>query len=227
MSQFHILGLDLGQSQDYSALSLLEVEPKQHQRPIGRDRETGLPTDETETVDGMPLTFRCRYLSRFPLNTAYADIVKGVGQVMGRFRSKPVLATDATGVGRGVVEMLHLAGLEPTPIEITAGSTVSVMQGIIRVPKKDLIATMLTAFEQERLKFGADIKILPVLLKELQNFKAKITPAANVVYEAARESDHDDLVLSIALAAWLAEQLVTASLTEPHSLVEPVTISNW
>jgi hypothetical protein len=39
---------------------------------------------------------------------------------------------------------------------------------------------------------------------ELQNFRVKITAAANETFEAWRERDDDDLVL--ALAAWNAEK---------------------
>jgi hypothetical protein len=41
---------------------------------------------------------------------------------------------------------------------------------------------------------------------ELQNFRVKITAAANETFEAWRERDHDDLVLALALAAWHAEK---------------------
>jgi hypothetical protein len=45
-----------------------------------------------------------------------------------------------------------------------------------------------------------------VLQAELLNFKVKIDPqTAHDSYSSWRESDHDDLVLSVALAAWFAE----------------------
>jgi hypothetical protein len=46
-----------------------------------------------------------------------------------------------------------------------------------------------------------------VLERELQHFKVKInTQTGHDSYEAWRESDHDDLVLAIALSLWFAER---------------------
>jgi hypothetical protein len=47
------------------------------------------------------------------------------------------------------------------------------------------------------------------LVRELQNFRVKLTVAAHETFGAWREGDHDDLVLAVALACWLAER-------EPH-----------
>ena len=42
-----------------------------------------------------------------------------------------------------------------------------------------------------------------VLVKELLNFRVKINiSTAHDSYEAWREGDHDDLVLSVALSCW-------------------------
>jgi 2-hydroxy-3-keto-5-methylthiopentenyl-1-phosphate phosphatase len=37
---------------------------------------------------------------------------------------------------------------------------------------------------------------------ELNNFKAKITESKHDTYEAAKESDHDDLVMSMGMGVW-------------------------
>jgi hypothetical protein len=43
------------------------------------------------------------------------------------------------------------------------------------------------------------------MAKELQNFKVKITTAANETFGAWGDGQHDDPILSVALAIWLAE----------------------
>jgi hypothetical protein len=43
------------------------------------------------------------------------------------------------------------------------------------------------------------------LSREAQNFTVKVTPAGNETFESWRESEHDDLVLALALACWAAE----------------------
>jgi hypothetical protein len=43
-------------------------------------------------------------------------------------------------------------------------------------------------------------------VKELESFRVKITASAHETFEAWRERDHDDLVLAVALAAWVGQQ---------------------
>ncbi len=45
-----------------------------------------------------------------------------------------------------------------------------------------------------------------MLVRELENFRVKITAAANETFGAWREGQHDDLVIAVALACWLAER---------------------
>ena len=48
-----------------------------------------------------------------------------------------------------------------------------------------------------------------VLVKELLNFRVKINiSTAHDSYEAWREGDHDDLVLSVALSCWAGERFL-------------------
>jgi hypothetical protein len=44
-----------------------------------------------------------------------------------------------------------------------------------------------------------------VLVREMANFRVKITAAANETFGVWREGQHDDLVLGVALACWWAE----------------------
>ena len=40
----------------------------------------------------------------------------------------------------------------------------------------------------------------------MENFRVKVTDAANETFGAWRERPHDDLVLAVAIAAWQAER---------------------
>lgn len=51
-----------------------------------------------------------------------------------------------------------------------------------------------------------------MLVKELLNFKVTISTSGHDSYEAWREGDHDDLVLATAMALWLAERKVPATI---------------
>lgn len=188
----HVLGLDLGQAQDYSALTALE---RRWVSPPGKP-------DEEE----MHLTVKL--LKRWELKTSYTQIVEDV-----RARLKkppldnPLLAVDQTGVGAAVVDMFKSAELPAIlrPVLITGGHETSCVDGIWHVPKKELVSSLQVMLQSQRLKI-ADVKDRDILVRELENFRIKVSVAGNESYEAHRERDHDDMVLAVAMATWLAEQ---------------------
>ncbi len=191
-----ILGLDLGQAQDFSALAVAQES--------GAD-EAGKP------LWSVPL------LKRWQLGTSYLDIVADVGRIAGTLAiyvtavpTLPELAVDATGVGRAVVDILRQALLPVSrlvAITITGGSAVTQTSlNAWNVAKKDLVAAVQAPLQQRRLKVARSIAEAEALQRELQMFKVKITAAANESFEAWRERDHDDLVLAVAIALWLGER---------------------
>ncbi len=190
-----VLGLDLGQTTDYTALCALE----QSRKPD--------PTRPGRTVTH----YACRHLERYRLGTSYPDMIKEIAK---RTQTDALrgstMAVDQTGVGRPVVDLLRLAALPVTlrPITITAGHSVTEDREDLsfHVPKKDLVSVLQILLQGERLAISPELKLAETLKKELTNFKVKITPAANEVFGAWREGDKDDLVLSVALAAWVAER---------------------
>jgi hypothetical protein len=107
----HVLGLDLGQAQDFSALALLERRWVQH-----------------EESRRWEIHFALRYLHRWPLKTSYPRIVADVCDLVQRPPLRnPLLAVDQTGVGRAVLDILRQAGPQARvrPILITAGHEVT------------------------------------------------------------------------------------------------------
>lgn len=75
------------------------------------------------------------------------------------------------------------------------------------MPKRDLVSTLQVLFQSGRLKVAGGLKLAPVLVEELLNFKVKINvKTAHDSYEAWREGIHDDLVLAVALACWYGER---------------------
>lgn len=203
MSRAFTIGLDLGQSQDPTALAILKrmpgAEGEQHHYLLG-------------------------YLKRYPLGTGYPDIVTDVAAIHGREeiqtvvnnkgyfqKSKPFLAVDATGVGRPVLDMLKKAKLNPTGIYIHGGDSVTMDKGMYRVPKRELCTLLQVFFQERRLQIAEGIPEADVLVKELLNFKVKISTSGHDSYEAWREGDHDDLVLATSMALWLAERKFPAT----------------
>jgi len=207
-----VLGVDLGQAADSSALGLID-----HGGPLD---------GVAKFVEGqdVPAHYFLRFLERLPLGTPYPAQVARVGQIMTNPQLEGArLAVDATGVGRPVVDMMRGAGLNPTPITITGGDQVvrDMQTGHIRVPKRDLVGFMRVLLESRRLHIAPELPLARTLVAELQGFQMKISAAAHDSYNG-REGVHDDLVLSVALACWLARDC-HGDLFEPEAdLLTPV-----
>jgi hypothetical protein len=185
-----IIGLDLGQVSDYTALALLK---------------------QTTSVEGDKSIRRyaCPYLRRWPLGTPYPKIVADVKEFIAALdEPSPFLVADATGVGRAVIDQLRAASLSVTgliAVNITGGHQVTRTFASVNVPKKELVSAVRSVLEGWRLQIARQLKEARTLQKELSTFKTKITTTGNETYEALRARDHDDLVLAVALALWRGE----------------------
>jgi hypothetical protein len=154
-------------------------------------------------------TYGVRHLQRWQLGTPYTTVVADVVNLAAR---PPLpgcpLIVDATGVGKAVVEMFRAAPLQVTlhPVTITFGGSATLQPGGgYSVPKKDLVAVMQTLVQMRRFQIAPGLADAEVLARELQAFRVKLTAAGNETFEAWRCHDHDDLVLSVALACWFGD----------------------
>lgn len=184
-------GLDLGQTQDYTALVILE--------------QTIAPTTN-ETNPRVSYDYSVRHLHRWPLGTPYPTIVTELGVLFGKTYElrQSTLVIDATGVGRPVVDMIIAADLR-IPVKafsITAG----LKPGNSTVPKKDLVGAVQALLQQRRLKILRTLPLADSLVKELEMFRVTVTPGRNETFAIWRERDHDDLVLALALAIWYGQK---------------------
>jgi hypothetical protein len=180
----YLLGLDLGQAADFSALSALEKHG-----------------DHDEAI------FHCRHLERFPLQTSYPDICKAVIARCLReplLSNKPVLAIDATGCGKPVLDIFRRAKMNADVhgIIITGGNFSNFENGVYTVPKRELVSSVQACLQTKRLKIAADLPQASILQTELQNFQVTISDNGFDTYNG-RVGIHDDLVLSLAMALWI------------------------
>jgi hypothetical protein len=187
----YFIGLDLGQTTDFTALTVLE-----------RSARAG-----EETI------YLLRHLQRFHLGTSYTSIIELVAKILGTapLVGCSTLVIDQTGVGRPVVDMFRRSAIRALviPITITGGHTVSLAQDAsYHVPKKDLVSSLRLLLENGRLKIARKLPGVDVLVRELLNFQVKITASANETFGAWRQGSHDDLVLALALSAWVAEKQI-------------------
>jgi hypothetical protein len=183
----YILGLDLGQTKDFTALAVLECQA-------------------AETSTEKP-EYALRHLRRFPLGTPYTEVVPAVATLVrsGPLAESPVIV-DQTGVGRAVVDMLRQAVGWVVPVTITGGHAVTVTEDrSFHVPKKELVTSLQVVMQSRRLRIARGLHEAAILVRELQQFQVKITAAANETFGVWREGQHDDLVLAVALACWWAE----------------------
>jgi hypothetical protein len=127
-----VVGIDLGQEHDYSAVVALEY-PDRGQR-----------------------TYQVRHAQRFPLGTRYSEVVDRIRAPLTKppLLGNTMLAVDATSLGAPIVEQIEdtIPGTRCHPIVITAGDTVSVAGGRIRVPKRDLVDTTTVLLQNGRLR---------------------------------------------------------------------------
>lgn len=190
--QSTVMGLDLGQRNDQSALAILDIVEE-----IGTERD--------------PVTFAfqrsqhlyLRSLTRFPRGTRYIDTPELVREVitvpppgyLGR-RLDEVLAVDAGGPGMAVVELLRQLKLHAAimPAVITGGTIGSPLGGGIHsIPRRTLVNLLRFALESRQLVFPADMPLKDSLAAEL----AAVEPDGG-------QSAHDDMAIAIALALWAA-----------------------
>ena len=142
----------------------------------------------------------------------------GSGSIPIRRERNPVpkLAVDAGGVGAAVTDLLLtpkvLEHLDVTPIMITGGERWSegtwgdTGRKSYNVSKLDLVSMLVARMQAKHLKFRPGDPLSATLEAELRSFDLKLTKAGNATFEARTEGDHDDLVIAVGLALWLAER---------------------
>jgi hypothetical protein len=202
-----VVGVDLGQAQDFTALCVIEkltidnteIRPQQGFEP---------PT----VVGSIKRICHLRHLQRLKLGTSYPEIVEIVGTLLKALppaKAAPALICDATGVGRPVIDAMRKSGLRPIAVTITGGHDENyVSSNDWRIPKRNLVSTLAVIMQSGRLKVSPDLAEAETFVSELSNFRVKISAAGHDSYNSWRDSIHDDLVLSVALAAWWAERPV-------------------
>lgn len=218
----YLIAWDLAQGgADFNAMSVLERTQRPYPLPATYDvvwlerfrdwRTARIPERTVEAVGRLRDRHRRRIFDTVRLDDPRAPLVRVV--------------VDQTGVGPFALDPMRERGLDPIGITITGGDAVSSPRaGIYRVPKRDLASAVYNLLEGGRLRV-ADLPESRILRAELQNFRVKIKPSGHDTYGAGagaewREGEHDDMVLSVACAAWVGEALGEARL-------DPAMVAAW
>ena len=226
MARF-IIGIDLGQTNDFTAVTVLEqhlhetgrfTQQVRHRTAVwqGGKRISG-PGRRVTEKSVMEARYELRYLERFPLGTPYPKQVEQIQTLYRRLKEEGnelEVVVDQTGVGRPVLDMLRAAGLDITAVTITGGNKVSRDGRDYRTPKRDLVSTAQVLLQTERLRIAASLPLAQALIDELLAFKVTVNDRGHDSYGndvgSWRENPHDDMVLATALAAWWGELQVAA-----------------
>jgi phage FluMu gp28-like protein len=205
MKQRFVLGVDLGQAHDYTALVVLErAENELH----------------------------ARHIERLPLGTSYPNQVERIVALVGspQLARDVLVAVDGTGVGRAVVDLLREAlrvvCAPVTAITITGGSTASHVGSKWSIPKKDLVGAAQVALQTRKLKIASALPTAQLLADELAAYRVTLSEDGRDSYGNGREAQNDDLVLALAIAAYVATQYRRRSRITHVGLEPPLATGN-
>lgn len=188
-----IISADLGQANDYTAISIME---------------------KITTGAGVlgfrgegEIAYHLRHLERPPRGTEYPAVVDRLIEIFHSEQLKKhsrAVVIDLTGVGRPVYDLMVKSGFHYSlnAISITGGGTVNYVDRHYNVPKRDLVTNLQVMLQNGSMRIAKGIKEADALVEELANFQVKISESGHDTY-GGRSGVHDDLVLSVAMAAWL------------------------
>jgi hypothetical protein len=199
-AQRFIMGVDLAQSVDFTAIAIMD----HHRSP----RDHFQVNDETKVLrQNADEHFDLVHLERLKRGMPYPEIVQHVTMLLARDPLRPMgcdLIVDATGVGRPVFELFERAGLRPIGITITSGDGYSSLAGDWwRVSKALLVAGIDARLATGELRFAADLTEAGALRNELAEFRRHLSASGNATW-SARATAHDDIVMALALCVFWA-----------------------
>jgi len=202
----YYLGLDLGQSSDYTALAIVEeplwlgageitledfgiYPPETVGENAGWISPSRLTAHQAHLVVGMKYRYGrpahpplyLRHLQRFELGTSYSDIVQAVKKLLlrepiGKRLKRTRLLVDKTGVGAAVTDGFRSEGVRPIEITIHGGENLGTDPYGFRVPKRSLVAAVQILLQNHRLKIAGHLRDAETLRRELENFRQKMDP---------------------------------------------------
>jgi hypothetical protein len=207
----YYIGLDIGRTNDYTAYAVVERsgEPGSYgYNVVALERMRYLPYPEIcRKVQAMTSDPALRPRRLYPADGRHATE---------RLELAPpaTMAIDSNGVGEPLTDTFLAAPMAATtvPIKITAGDTWrrdrwpgTTDTYAYWVSKRLLCANVLSLLTSGRLRVVPTLKDARILENEMRTFKIDMTKYGNETFGAWRESDHDDTVLAVSLATWLAE----------------------
>ena len=171
-------GFDVGVFADHSVLSILEPE------------------------DGPDSTcWVAKEIIQMPLRVSVQQQLQALQP---KLESLDTLAVDAGGSGQGVPDLI--TGPRVVPVVITGGTGKGrVKDGRVTVGKSSLIQGMLQMVFHRELRVAADAPGRELLMREMRAFQ--YLPNGRFRQMEAQRGQHDDAVMSLAMAAFIARRI--------------------
>lgn len=186
-----VVGLDLGQKRDPTALCVVDGERRWFRIP------PRMPWTE--------IHFVVRHLERLPVGTPFpevslrlAEVVRGVGRRTGRY---PRIYVDATGLGDPIIDLLGKRVGRITPVYFNHGDrrAAESMEREVRLGKAWLVARLQALLQSGTLHLPKTTEA-DTLARELGDYEITVTEDANDRYGAFRVGTQDDLITALGLA---------------------------
>ena len=196
-----LIGVDLGQRRDHSAIVVIEVA-----EIASKDRSavTFAPTITTRRT--------VRHIEQIPLRTPFPDVVERVTRIADKLAAHtPIGAAptsvivDATGLGMPVIDMFRIptAQWRLAPVIIGSGYRDNFVDGLWRVSKQDLIGRLQLAFDFNHFTIEPNLDKTELLVEELTSLRGFQRKQGRIIEAPGRK--HDDIALALSLAWWGVE----------------------
>lgn len=191
----YVIGLDLGQANDYSAMVVM--------------RRVFWRKGQSPGKDPAKLWHQIVTVVRWPLLTVYPKIVEDVYEAYKLFEGTiaemgVALVVDAGGPGRPVIDVLREKGLKPIGVSITAGNLAHEREdGSLTAPKRDICTALLVAAQCGDVQVAPKVPDAQEFRNQIGAFGYKVKPASgDLSYESVMTEVHDDIVVAAAIALW-------------------------
>ena len=210
MERSTVIGLDIGQQRDPTALAIVEAV----QTKTGRMTHTGHPGGDPNwgtCVHCYPETedvFHVRDIGRLELGPKYPQVALRVAEAVSALNLRcvvPSLLVDVTGVGRPVFDIMSnaLADLDVrmSAVTFTGGHN---LKGNLGSPEiampKPLLVSRLQALLQSRRIVMPDTAQTRALADELRVYEVRVSEDAKLTAGAFKTGTHDDMATALGLA---------------------------
>lgn len=227
-----VVGVDVGQQRDPTAMCVVSTEIRATGRPVHDKRwhlthPLGGCREAPYCMDAALMDhFVLRTWGRLPLGTGYPEVGRQIALTVARLNDdgvEPWVVIDVTGVGRPVFDYLAEQHLETVRCSMTAATFVAgdLLDGGLgsskmTVGKSRMVSRLRVLLADRRIDFPKKDRRVKDVIRELEAYEIHVSEAG-LLQAAARTGSHDDLVTSLGLA----------TLFDPSSQVVRIAKSRW